>query len=208
MDFKKRLLKVPGLNKLLFGKIGLKTLVEGLSENFYNYSNFPEMRGKFIDQLKYKGYGDAIVSNCDFIANSARSEGGALRVIGGSAKVYISNCKFNNNYTTAGNGGALQLYNAESATIENSEFYNNKSGNDGGGFSSHQTTMSVLASNCYFTGNSAGDDAGAVYLLGTVSVVNCSFDMNRSTDNGGAIGSLNNATIGKIINCNIARQDH
>ncbi|MBD3353025.1 MAG: alpha/beta fold hydrolase [Candidatus Lokiarchaeota archaeon] len=61
-EFKQKLLKIPVLNKLLFRFIGNQVLINGLENNFYDFSKFPEFEDKFIEQMKYKGYRNAIVS--------------------------------------------------------------------------------------------------------------------------------------------------
>lgn len=62
MDFKKKLLSVPGLNKLVFKIAGHKTLIDGWVNNFRHPERFLTFEKRFKEQMVYKGYANAIVS--------------------------------------------------------------------------------------------------------------------------------------------------
>lgn len=62
MEFKKRLLSVPGLNKLIFKIAGHKTLINGWTSNFRHPERFLNFEARFKEQMEYKGYANAIVS--------------------------------------------------------------------------------------------------------------------------------------------------
>jgi pimeloyl-ACP methyl ester carboxylesterase len=56
------ILKVPGLNKLIFAMVGNKVLIKGLTNNFYKYNPYPDYANKFQDQMRYQGFRNAILS--------------------------------------------------------------------------------------------------------------------------------------------------
>ncbi|PWI46634.1 hypothetical protein CEE45_15815 [Candidatus Heimdallarchaeota archaeon B3_Heim] len=57
-----KLLRVPGLNILLRKFVGHKMLFASLSDNFYNYEDFPNFKDNFSEQLQFMGYSKAVIS--------------------------------------------------------------------------------------------------------------------------------------------------
>jgi len=89
------------------------------------------------------------ISNCQFLANRAVSDGGALYALNGSPSVI--GCIFSGNLCSGtGQGGGIYL-DRSSAQVVNSLFTGN-SGTDGGGIFVNETTPTI--SHCTFSGNS------------------------------------------------------
>ena len=57
-----KILRIPVLNRIIFKFVGHKKIISGLSNNFYQYDNFPQYEQKFTEQMKYKGFGRALMS--------------------------------------------------------------------------------------------------------------------------------------------------
>jgi pimeloyl-ACP methyl ester carboxylesterase len=57
------ILKTPGLNKFFFSKFGTKILYGGIWRNFYGTEKIPEIQAKFIEQLRFQGFNQAIWSS-------------------------------------------------------------------------------------------------------------------------------------------------
>jgi tryptophan-rich sensory protein len=115
--------------------------------------------------------GDAVVSNCVFIASAAVNNGGGIS--GGT----VFNSVLTNN--TAGNGGG-----ADSCTLNNCLLVGNSTGGEGGG------AISCTLNNCGLTANSANQGGG----IGDCTANHCTFTANSAGEGGGAYNAtLNNS---------------
>ena len=61
-SFSRQLLHIPVLNKILFKLIANKMFLKSLPNAFYSLENFDKYKEKFLKQLRYKGYQQAIFS--------------------------------------------------------------------------------------------------------------------------------------------------
>jgi len=57
-----RLLFVPGVGELLMGLFGKKTLIDGIAEDFYDPKLIEYFTTRYAPQLKYRGFGRAILA--------------------------------------------------------------------------------------------------------------------------------------------------
>ncbi|MFX1513484.1 MAG: alpha/beta fold hydrolase [Promethearchaeota archaeon] len=56
------ILKIPFINKLIFKNIGLRRVISETPQAFHNPSHFPHYEELFKEQIKYKGYANALLS--------------------------------------------------------------------------------------------------------------------------------------------------
>ncbi len=67
VEFKQRLMKIPGLNKRIFAKVGNETLLENFGNNFAQPEKFLHLKASFEDQMQYKDFQAAILSSMNNI---------------------------------------------------------------------------------------------------------------------------------------------
>ena len=158
--------------------------------------------------------GTTSMTYCQFYDNTARYEGGAVRLGGGggTTKVYsLDNCYFEGNESTASSGGALYIHAVtKEATVTDCDFVDNTADTQGGGLylrgstvKSGDTVISVpniTVNGGTFEGNKAGDYSGALHVAqATTLTANGVTFKNNETKNGGAITTGESAA---IVNCN------
>ncbi len=59
------LLKIPGLNKIIFKKVGIQRILDRSPVNLYqgvNNAKYPDYQAKFLVQFQYRGVGQALLS--------------------------------------------------------------------------------------------------------------------------------------------------
>ncbi len=148
----------------------------------------------FIDNCTFNGnsaniggaiyaYNDLIIENSQFISNTAKKEGGAIKVSSDS-HLYIEKSTFKKNTATDNDGGAI--YSNKWAHIGNSVFELNTAKGKGGAI---KTDYIQFSGKNTFTNNSAKDHGGAVYT-DTIGRTNSNliFEGNHAdSDFGGAI---------------------
>jgi predicted outer membrane repeat protein len=119
---------------------------------------------------------DVVISNCDFIGNTARlpygkyGDGGAIGALTlKGSSVLIDNCRFINNSAATNSGGAVALlYTRDSVfEISSSSFTGNVAGSRGGCVYVKQTTSPVIVRDSTFTGCMANGFGGGVSLENT-----------------------------------------
>lgn len=164
---------------IFLGASGFAPNARALIEHCYFSDNFVDTR--LGDPWNDAGVGGAIcaahnvnIRDCEFRANRARSNGGAVASQGGS----ITRSSFIDNEVAletggfAGWGGALEIRNGD---IVNCRFVSNRALHGGG--ASLLEGSEVNFTNCLFNGNVAGWQGGAVYILGdtlfTAGKINC-----------------------------------
>lgn len=144
--------------------------------------------------------------DCDFIANVAPGDGGALYVE--AAGVTVTDCLFESN-TCGGGGGGMLFSSHFSATpfpvaVQSSTFRNNSAGHSGGGVTISDLKGAHITA-CVFEANSVTDDeslnsagGGLAVGDGDTTVTNCIFVGNDSAHHGGAFYGDQSST---LINC-------
>ena len=180
--------------------------VKFLNLTFIN-GNSPDYGGAIHSELG----GQIYVDNCDFINNTARSNGGAIDIAGETHRIKwqvfenfgflnATNCNFINNHA-GHDGGALATYWGNSY-VYNSTFRLNYAERDGGSVrvGVYSTT---LTENCTFDNNTAKEWGGALYNWpGQLTVNNCTISNNHAGTQGGAMITSGGLTVtnSKIIN--------
>jgi predicted outer membrane repeat protein len=136
-----------------------------------------------------------IISNCNFINNTANENGGAITILLGGNIIIGSNCTFTNN--TAKEGGVILSY-GNVIIGDNSNFTNNTANENGGAIS--LKSVGIIIGNCNFIDNTA-TTGGAIYSLKSINIGdNCNFTNNTANKEGGAIYSPNSIDIGDNSN--------
>ncbi len=134
--------------------------------------------------------GNATITNCVFIANSApRDGGGAFITVNGN----FINSSFLGN--SSANGGAI--WNNNFLNVVGCLFTSNEAGpsGDGGGIYSYITAN---VTNCVFAGNASSGGKGGGACFGSGSVINSSF-LGNLGKNGGAVYSGSNVMENDIL---------
>ncbi len=141
--------------------------------------------------------GNAILSHCSFIENSASYYGGGLNNIIASNTTLL-NCTFSDNSATNNGGG---MFNEDSnPTLLNCTFNGNSAGSDGGGMFNGYSDSAPTLLNCTFSGNDAGGDGGAMYYMYSRPILtNCIFSRNSASYGGGI--SIDWCSYSIITNC-------
>ncbi|MBR4753492.1 MAG: LEPR-XLL domain-containing protein, partial [Thermoguttaceae bacterium] len=146
-----------------------------------------------------KGYDSVTIKDSTFSGNTARRQGGAIRLVGDNCVCTIENTIFsdNQNYGESSDGvGAAISLEAGSLKVSGSTFERNATSNQGGGIYVSGGTLGTLdpetsdASFGTFTGNTA-TQGGAVYIAisqsgDVASVGGATFKENEATE-GGAV---------------------
>jgi hypothetical protein len=99
--------------------------------------------------------GTLTLTNCSFINNKAKSNGGAIDIENKDSKLYATNCTFYGN-NSGKYGGAVYSYNA-GGEIKNCTIVNNNATTRGGGLCGEGGTIAtrVTATNCIIVRNTA-----------------------------------------------------
>ena len=132
--------------------------------------------------------GNSSLSNCEFVGNKCRHNGGGFSSDG--LNPAIDNCKFAEN--SAGNAGGAIANRVSSPTITNCTFIGNTAGFGGGGGIFNRENANPTISDCTFTRNRALLDYGGGGMCNNASspvVSNCTFTQNKADDNGGAVSN-------------------
>ncbi|MBN2477183.1 MAG: right-handed parallel beta-helix repeat-containing protein [Pirellulales bacterium] len=113
-----------------------------------------------------------VITNCEFLANSALLDGGGLRGYEDSSPTLV-NCLFAGNSAAIQRGGAISLYEDCDPEIIGCTFTDNSAGSLGGALFARRDSDPVLH-NCILWGNSAGTGGPEIALQyhvagGTVS---------------------------------------
>ena len=120
------------------------------------------------------------IIDCTFNNNVATTHGGAIYIVGNTAKIY--NCTFINNTAQNGKGSGVYIQ-GNSATLNDTKFYNHTSING----SVYINGNLAVIDNSTFENNSAVNGA-AVFIKGTnAQIKNNNFTGNNVSDKGGAI---------------------
>ena len=170
--------------------------------------------------------GNLIVTNCNFIGNTATGYGGAIRNSVGPLTIInsnfnsnkaadcggaimndllcllsIKNCDFTSNSADCGGAitqsGSTYGTTGNSMNINNSNFISNTA-NNGGAIYYEVPDPSVLTY-CNFKDNTATDDGGAIYTVGTSTYIDCAFSGNKATNGGAIYNNGNYAEGGNFI---------
>jgi len=130
--------------------------------------------------------GNAIITDSQFVSNSAVTAGGAINVTG---DITITDTYFERNQSTgnAGTGGALNA--SGRATLYSTSFLSNTAGKNGGAVTA---VSSLAATDSQFVNNIARIDEGGALYVGSFGAVitNSEFRQNRAVNSGGAIRML------------------
>ncbi|NLX21141.1 MAG: hypothetical protein GXY55_05635 [Phycisphaerae bacterium] len=129
-------------------------------------------------------FGNATLTDVQFVNNTARHDGGGLSTDGST----LDNVRFEGNSSGEYGGG---MWDAGFSTLRNVQFINNSTGQRGGGYSGASGGAPGNYWQVLFQGNTSGDMGGGFYYeyggsgsAGTL--LNCSFIGNQANE-GGAI---------------------
>ena len=140
------------------------------SENGANLINstFKNNKAEYTGAGIYNIYGQTNIINCTFHKNTAKRQGGAIRIQGDT---YIENSTFTDNYAGtgnfAGNGGAVRVTEGD-LNIESSVFRNNSAKFEGGAISAGDESQysndhyQLNINNSTIVGNRARTGAGII----------------------------------------------
>ncbi|MDG2053352.1 MAG: right-handed parallel beta-helix repeat-containing protein [Phycisphaerales bacterium] len=159
---------------------------------------------------------DAIITDCDFVANNTLNVGGGM-FIRSSSSPTVTGCTFVSNFQTSnplGSGGGICVYGSGTGggpcypVIADCLFENNEVNGDGGGMSNAYDSHSAV-SNCVFRGNTCGRDGGGVACVGAHepdvpsngTFHSCLFEDNVASDRGG--GFFVRASEPSMMNCDL-----
>jgi CSLREA domain-containing protein len=125
-----------------------------------------------------------------------RNTGGFYRIFsfGGVVETAaISGMTFNNGFS-AEDGGAVK-FTGKTLTVNSCAFIDNKSGNSGGAIHA-RASVKLSVNDSQFSGNFSGssvsgEGGGAIYVRGTLSVINSAFSENLTSSCGGAVNFQN-----------------
>lgn len=143
---------------------------------------------------------DLHVNDCDFTANHAQWQGGAIYAKTG--KLTIQDSNFDSNYAIKNHGGAIAVDTAAESSITNTAFYNNEAQTTSGG-ALYVTNTTLNAISCEFgkagAPNKATANGGAIYVTGANTVLNMKVNENytkksfnyNTAKSGGAIMVMN-----------------
>jgi predicted outer membrane repeat protein len=144
-----------------------------------------------------------IITNTQFIDNSAGTSGGALNVaLSTTTPINITGCTFTGNSSNAvvsstAGGGAI-FAGSGLMTINKCTFTNNYATASNGGAILNNTASTII-SNSIFTGNASPVAGGALYTVKSATINNCVVSGNFGTSAvyvyPGIIGTFNNVTV-------------
>jgi predicted outer membrane repeat protein len=124
------------------------------------------------------------VTNCTFMENGANGSDGGAVYNGDSAA--FSDCSFINNSAKLDGGGVHNRY-GSALMLTNCVFADNLAGLNGGGFCDYRSRGTEVI-NCIFSGNSAELAGGGMYNESHIpNLVNCTFWGNSAVSSGGAM---------------------
>ncbi|GJM24740.1 MAG: hypothetical protein DHS20C16_11550 [Phycisphaerae bacterium] len=139
---------------------------------------------------------DLIVSNSEFIGNSAYLGGGAIFL--GNSYSILPNCRFEDN-DVFGGGGAIAV-SSGSTLIEKCVMLNNESEYVGGALAARfDSNLNVYS--CRFINNTAAEDGGAIWSDYYGKIANSNFVGNHAGFFGGAISSSFGSLT--VVNCTL-----
>jgi len=136
----------------------------------------------------------SVITDCDFVNNTASTNGGGLRV--SSGRVEMSGCTFDGN--GAEDGGGVYEVNTTLATFTNGTFENNSATSDGGAWYSQDGTATTLT-NCVVSGNTSQRAGGISNYNSVLRVTNCTVYGNTATSTGGGLRNTNGGD-GTVVN--------
>ncbi len=151
----------------------------------------------------YVSRASPLLSNCNFIGNSAQYGGGVL--IEFHVVSTITNCVFLGNNALYKGGGIYITY--SSPTITNCAFLGNKAARKGGGIYNNYYSSPIIAA-CYIIGNAAASGGGIYNDYTSPTITNCSISGNIAEKGGGIYceeSPSGRITHASIINCIIWR---
>ena len=137
------------------------------------------------------------MSNCTFVANRAGSQGGA----GFSERnrtARLLGCNVISNTATSHGGG----WSKQCSLFTNCVFRGNVSGGEGGAYYGGDGSSAMNIRNCWFYGNRAVNGGGVRPTTNEKTIRDCWFEGNTATSQGGALymaGSIN--SVGHLTNC-------
>ncbi len=135
--------------------------VQGVDEFILDEVVITDSEADVGGAVSFNGNVEVIISNSTFDGNTASSQGGAIRVNGGSRPMTISSSTFSNNVAT-GEGGGLQFntVSLSNKRIINSTISGNSAGEGGGiflnGFGTFLIDSSTIALNEATVGRGGG----------------------------------------------------
>ncbi len=133
-------------------------------------------------------------------ADGATGGGGIIFV--SAINPSINNCTCVENVSTT-SGGALLLQVSTGVTVTDSLVQSNISEHTGGAIAiSENSTISI--NKCKFRENQS-NTGGSILNAGNLTISNSLLTANYATDKGGAISSLDTATLLRIVNCTITQ---
>jgi predicted outer membrane repeat protein len=159
---------------------------------------------------------DAIITDCDFVANNTLNVGGGMFIRSSSSPI-VTGCSFISNFQTSnplGSGGGICVYGSGTgggpcyAVVTDCLFENNTVNGDGGGMSNAYGSHSTVR-NCVFRGNACGRDGGGVACVGANdpdvpsngTFEHCLFEDNVAPNRGG--GFFVRASEPSMSNCDV-----
>lgn len=167
---------------------------------------------KFISNRATTGGAGAVViwnnrtfefSNCEFIGNTAKANGGAIRKGGSAGGVLkITDCDFDGNSAPNGEGGVLMLQSSPTVTITGSTFTGNSAKTNGGVIKNNSSTTGMKIENSEFSNNTAGGNGGVLYQQdgNSADLINCTFAGNTAAAGNAvySVGGTVNLTGGNV----------
>jgi predicted outer membrane repeat protein len=151
---------------------GLNNEANNLRLDQVIFSGNQAINGGGID---IRGNGNVLITNSEFIGNSATSTiyydrgGGLFMSQGGNGTLALTNVKFSGNYASLyGYGGGASLQSGGMATLTNVTFSGNYAGTQGGGLENYIPATTVV--NSIFWANAAGSSDSQMYNPGGISV--------------------------------------
>jgi thermitase len=137
-----------------------------------------------------------VITDCNFIDNSAESSGGGLLIYYGSPT--INNCIFNSNYAEFYGGGVFNE--GGSSAFDECVFSENIANQGDGGAFYNDYYASVIFADCRFGNNSSGYWGGAICdYWGYLNLTNCILYGNSAVVAGG--GMYFEVSFATIMNC-------
>ena len=137
-----------------------------------------------------------VVEDCRFERNGGQSQGGAIRIFGGSLVVRRSTFTGNVARYDLDNGGAIWA--GARVTIEDSTFTGNTGKYGAAVYVGPETFSSLTVSRSTFTSNQAQRAGGAIFGESDVTIDQSTFELNEAiltdTAAGGAVLVIRNAT--------------
>jgi predicted outer membrane repeat protein len=145
----------------------------------------------------YNSSSSPTLTNCTFIANTAKFRGGGMYNDTSSSSPTLTGCTFNSN-TANSYGGGVYCSSSSSLTLTDCTFTANSASS--GGALYHYLTSSLTLANCTFTANSASSSGGGIYNdSSSPKLTNCTFTANSASSSGG--GMYNDFSFPKLTSC-------